>query len=286
MVHSDGRHSARAQGDDRVPPAGPAGTGSQPPRNDGPDVGPAHPADRQRQRVKPGTVIAAAARALRRYWLPILAVAIPVSVVGSGLEVVIDHYVDPSDGLLSVGATLGSTGVTLLGTVLLSGFVGRLVGAAEHGREPMTFVQIARSLPWRRLIAADVLFAVAVVAGLVLLVLPGLAALTLLAVIGPVIEIEHRRVFEAARRSVQLTRRHLGSVVLLATIPLVAASQLEAIAPEPHEVGEIVGFLLVRGLAEGVVEACVAALLVELCFRLIEAAPRSRRGARGPVAPP
>lgn len=273
MAHSDGRRSARGRGDDRVPPAEPARTGIPPPDKDGPDVAAAHPANQRR--VRPGTVIAAAARALRRCWRPILAVAIPVSVVGSGLEVVIDHYVDPSDGLLSVGATLGSTGVTLLGTVLLSGFVGRLVGAAEHGREPMTFLQIARSLPWRRLIAADVLFAVAVVVGLLLLVVPGLAALTLLAVIGPVIEIEHRRVLEAARRSVQLTRRHAGSVLLLATIPLVAASQLEAMAPEPHKAAEIVGFLLVRGLAEGIVEACVAALLVELCFRLIDAAPRS-----------
>jgi hypothetical protein len=225
--------------------------------------------------VKPGLVIATAARAGRRYWLPILALAIPVSLAGSGLEIVIDHYVDPSDGLLSVGATLGSTGVTLLGTVLLSGFVGRVVGAAEHGRKPMTFLQIARSLPWWRLIAADVLLAVAVAVGLLLLIVPGLAALTLLAVIGPVVEIEHRGVFQSARRSVQLTRRHLGSVLLLATVPLIAVAQLEAIAPEPHKAGDIAAFLVVRGLAEGIVEACVAILLVELCFRLIEAAPRS-----------
>ena len=224
--------------------------------------------------MKPGLVIAAAVRAGRRYWLQILALAIPVSVVGSGLEIVIDHYVDPSDALLSVGAALGSTGVTLLGTVLLSGFVCRLVGAAEHGREPMTLLEVARSLPWWRLVAADVVFAVAVVIGLVLFVVPGLAALTLLAVIGPIIEIEHRRVFPAARRSAQLTRRNLGSVVLLATVPLVAVSELEAIAPEPHRAGEIVGFLIVRGLAEGIVEACVAVILVELCFQLIDAAPR------------
>lgn len=220
-------------------------------------------------------VIAVAARAGRRYWLQILALAIPVSVVGSGLEIVIDHYVDPRDAVLSVGAALGSTGVTLLGTVLLSGFVCRLVGAAEHGREPTTLLQVARSLPWWRLVAADVLFAIAVVVGLVLFVVPGLAALTLLAVVGPIIEIEHRQVLPAARRSAQLARRHLGSVVLLATVPLLAVSELEAIAPEPHRAGEIVGFLVVRGLAEGIVEACVAVILAELCFQLIDAAPRS-----------
>jgi hypothetical protein len=100
---------------------------------------------------------------------------------------------------------------------------------------------------------------------------PGLAALTLLAVVGPIIEIEHRQVLPAARRSAQLARHHLGAVLLLATVPLLAVSELEAIAPEPHRAGEIVTFLVVRGLAEGIVEACVAAILAELCFQLIDA---------------
>jgi hypothetical protein len=256
MAHGEGRRSPAAEGDDDARPAVPAAGGGL-------------------QRIKPGLVIAVAARAGRRYWLPILGLAIPVSIVGSGLEVVVDHYVDPSDALLSVGAALGSTGVTLLGTVLLSGFVCRLVGVAEHDLAPKTFLEVARSLPWWRLVAADILFAAAVVIGLLLLVLPGLAALTLLAVIGPVVEIEHRRVWPAARRSVQLTRRHLGSVLLLATIPLIAVSELEAIAPEPHTAGATVATLAVRGLAEGIAEACVALVLVELCFQLIDASPRS-----------
>jgi hypothetical protein len=277
MTQRDGRRSPAADGDNAARPAAPAGGGRRSPDADGRGytARPAHPAGGGRQRIKPGLVIAAAARAGRRYWRPILLLAIPVSIVGSGLEAVVDHYVDPSDALLSVGATLGSTGVTLLGTVLLSGFVCRLVGVAEHDLEPKTFLEVARSLPWWRLVAADLLFALAVVIGLLLLVLPGLAALTLLAVIGPVIEIEHRRVLPAARRSVQLTRRHLASVLLLATLPLVVVSELEAIAPEPHGAGEIVGLLVARGLVEGLAEACVSLLLVELCFQLIEASPRS-----------
>lgn len=221
--------------------------------------------------MRPGKIIAASARAGRRYWWQILAVAIPVSLVGSGLEIVVDHYVDPSDALLSVGATLGSTGISLLGTVLLSGFVCRLVGAAEHGWEPSSLLQVAHCLPWKRLIGADILVALIVVAGLVLLVVPGLAALTLLAVVGPVIEIEHRRILAAVRRSVQLTRRHIWSVLLLATAPLVVAAELEAIAPEPDRSGEIAEFLIIRGLAEGIVEGCLAVVLAELCFQLIAA---------------
>lgn len=199
-----------------------------------------------------------------------LAVAIPVSLVSAALEIVIDHYVDPSDALLSAGATLGSTGITMAGTVLLSGFACGLVGAARQGRDPLRFTQLARSLPWWRLIFADLVVTVAVVCGLVLFVLPGLAALTLLAAVGPVIEIEHRGVVAALHRSVALVRRHVWATLLLATVPLVVVAELEAIAPDPRHVGDIAGFLLVRGLAAGMAEACVAVLLVELSFQLIE----------------
>lgn len=237
------------------------------------------------RRLRPGRIIAAAARAGRRFWWQILAVAIPVSLVSSGLEILIDHYVDPADALLSVGATLGSTGISMLGTVLLSGFACRLVSAAQQRQPPRTVLQVARSLPWWRLIAADLLVSVAVVVGLVLLVVPGLAALTLLAVVGPVIEIEHRQVFAAIRRSAQLARQHLGSVLLLATGPLIVVAELEAIAPEPDRAGEIAEFLLIRGLAEGIVEACLAVILCELCFQLIDADAARRRSGGGTIPP-
>src|SRR6202030_3771053 len=107
MAHDDGRRSGRAEGDDHAPPAGPGAGGSQRPGADGRTSAhrPAYPAEGHRHRGNPGLVIAGAARAGRRYWLQILALAIPVSVVGSGLEIVIDHYVDPSDAVLSVGAS-------------------------------------------------------------------------------------------------------------------------------------------------------------------------------------
>ena len=230
---------------------------------------------RKRERLHPGTIIAAAARAGRQHWWRILGVAIPVSLASSGLEILVDHYVDPSDTLLSVGATIAATGVSLLGTILLAGFISRLVGMAEHGRDPLTFRQVVRALPWVRLLGADVLVAMAVLAGLVLLVIPGLAILTLLSVVCPVIEIEDQRIFPAMRRSAQLTRRHIWTVVLLATLPLLASGEVEAIAPEPGHAGEIAEFLIIRGLAEGIVEAAIALVLVELCFQLIDAARRA-----------
>jgi hypothetical protein len=222
---------------------------------------------RRQPRLPPRAVLAAAVRAGRRDWRRILAVAIAVSLVSSGVEIVVDHFVDPSDGLLSAGASIAATGISLLGTVLLAGFVCRLISAGER----LSLSGVARTLPWGRLAGADVLVSLIAVVGLVLLVVPGLVALTLLAVTGPVIEIEHRKVIAALRRSVRLTRAHPWAVLLLATLPLMVAGELEAIAPEPHHADEIVQFLVVRGLGEGIVEACIALILVELCFRLIDA---------------
>lgn len=226
-------------------------------------------------KLRPGGIISAAAHAGRRDWWQILVVAVPISIIGAGLEIVLEHYVDPSDALLSVSATVAVTGVSILGTVLLSGFVCGLVGAAEHGKERRSLAGTARSLPWRRLVAADILVTITVIVGLLLFVLPGLVALTLLAVVGPVIEIEHRRVRSALRRSAQLARHHIGPVILLGTVPLILATELEAVAPEPDRAGEIAEFLLIRGLAMGIVEACLALLLVELCFSLLDS---ERRG--------
>jgi hypothetical protein len=233
--------------------------------------------------LRPGVILAAAARAGYRDWWRVLAVAIPVSLLSAGAEMLVDHYVDPADSVLSLSASLSATGISLVGTVLLSGFVCRLISAAECGKAAMTLPKVARSLPWGRLIAADLLVSLAVLVGLVLLVIPGLVILTLFAVVGPVIEIEHRKVFAAMRRSVQLTRAHPWTTLLVATVPLALAGEVEALAPEPHHAAEIAEFLIVRGLAEGIVEACIALILVELCFALIDARrPATAVGSGGP----
>jgi hypothetical protein len=232
-------------------------------------------------KLRPGGVLSAAARAGRRDWWQILAVAVPISVISAGLDIVLEHYLDPSNAPLSISATLAVTGVSILGTVLLSGFVCGLVGATQHGIQRRTLAETVRSLPWKRLVVADILVTVAVIIGLVLFIVPGLAALTVLAVVGPVIEIEHRQVLSAFRRSVFLVRQHVGLVILLGTVPLSLAAELEAVAPEPDRGGEIAEFLLIRGLATGIVEACIALLLAELCFLLMDA-DRRRGTAKSP----
>ena len=231
--------------------------------------------------LRPGGILAGAARAGRRNWWQILAVAIPVTVVGAGVEIVIDHYVDPTDAALTTSTELAAAGVSLLGTVLLAGIICRLVGATEHGMQRPNLLAVARSMPWRRLITADLLVAAIVVIGLGLLILPGLVAVTLLAVVGPIIEIEHQRVFDSFRRSAHLVRRRIWLVILLATVPLALVSEVESVAPDPHRTDQIAAFLLIRGIAEGIAEACVALVLVELCFQLIDADRAARKKPPG-----
>jgi hypothetical protein len=226
-------------------------------------------AKRPRPPLPAREVIAAAARSGRRHLHVILAVAVAVSTVSALAEILLDEFIDRADVAVSVAADLSASAVSILGTVLLSGFLCRIVGATEHGQKPATVLQVVRHLPWGRLIRADLLVVVIVVIGVLALIIPGLVAFTLLAIIGPVIEIEGRKVYAALRRSVRLTRQRFWTVALLATLPVILSSMIESFIPHPDDVAEILEVLAVRGIGEGLIEAAIGLILVELCYRLI-----------------
>ncbi len=229
--------------------------------------------DAQDKRSRPALpvreIIAAAARAGRRDLWRIMAVAVAVSTATALVDLAVTHLIDRADLPLSVLGALTSSAVSLLGAVFLSGFLGRIVGRAEHGKKGASVLQVARTLPWSRLARADLLVVVLVVIGLIALIIPGLAALTLFAIVGPVIEIESRPVRAALRRSAHLVRPYFWWVTLLATLPLAVSSQLESLAPEAATPRSILEALAVRGLGVALLEAAIGLTLVELCYRLI-----------------
>jgi hypothetical protein len=215
-------------------------------------------------------ILAGAARAWWQNLWRIVAVAVVVSVLAALADVAVTTLIDHSNLPLTTFGELTSSAVSILGAVFLSGFLCRVVGASEHDGEEVTLGQVVRTLPWFRLVVADLLVVVLVVMGLIALVIPGLAALTLFAIVGPVIEIEDWHVRAALRRSVHLVWPYFWWVALLATVPLAASSELEYLAPEPHTVPQIFEDLAVRGVALGLLEAAIGVVLVELCFRLID----------------
>jgi hypothetical protein len=224
-------------------------------------------------------VLAAATRAGRRDAARILAVAIAVALVTAAGDILVDHFIDPHNATAYTVAGLGTTAVSLLGTVFLSGLVCRLTFAAEAGGQRPGLAQVARSLPWRRLVLGDLAVVVVVLIGVLLLVIPGLIAITFLALTGPVIEIENRSVLGALRRSAQLIRGQYWRCFLLAGLPLILINELEAVLPEPHAGGEIAEVLAIKGLVEGAFEAAISLVLVALTFRLIAMEKAARQAA-------
>lgn len=220
-------------------------------------------------------VVTAAARAGRRHAAPIVAVAVVVSAAASAVEMIVDAVTHRASLPVSLLGHLGTSSVSLLGVVFLSGFLGRLVGEAEHGRTHASVTEVLRTLPWGRLIRGDLLVVVIVTIGLIALVIPGLVAILYLAVVGPVIEIENCPAVAALRRSAHLVRQRVWPVAALATLPTIAASQIPAAFPHPASTGEVLAFLGIR-IGEALVEAALGLVTVELCYRLIQLDAASR----------
>jgi hypothetical protein len=199
------------------------------------------------------------------------------------VEIVVDDFVDRANLPLSLLADLSASAVSILGAVFLSGFLTRLVGDAENGNDSISAREVLRTLPWARLVGADLMVVLLVVIGLIALVIPGLVAITLFAVVGPVIEIENRPVIAALRRSAYLVRQHFWTVALLVTLPVAVASEIDALAPHPSSPRAILATLAIRGFAEALIEAAIGLILVKLCYRLIalDHAPDAAAG-RGP----
>jgi hypothetical protein len=224
-------------------------------------------------------VLAAAARSGRDHAVRILPVAIAVSLLTATGDILVEHLIDPNNGAAWTTAELGTSAVSLLGTVFLSGLICRLTSATEAGGQLPGLGQVARSLPWGRLVLGDLAVVLIVLVGVLLLVIPGLIALTLLVLVGPVIEIEDRKVVAALRRSVRLVRSHYWRCFWLAGLPLILINEVEAVLPEPSGGGEIAEVLAIKGIAEGAVEAAISLVLVALAFRLIAMEKSARQAA-------
>ncbi len=147
-----------------------------------------------------------------------------------------------------VAAALGHSGVALFGDVLYTGIVARAVVAVRQG-EHRSLRETARSLPYLRLAAADVLLALCVGFGLLLVVIPGLILFGWFALIAPAIELEERRLFDAFRRSRELVRGNLLRVLLL-LLPLVVLDDLiSGLVQSKEALGIHSGFLVDWGAA-------------------------------------
>jgi hypothetical protein len=183
--------------------------------------------------------LAGAAVAYRREWALVLGVALAIGVPSAAISLAADRIpaIDVTDSsagaiakavLVLVGVAVGSLGGTVLAGALDA--VMEDVAARHLGRGPRRpLLHVFANLPLGWLIVADLLVTAVTVVGLMLFLVPGLLAIPLLAMTGPLVTIERLRPLAAMRRSIALTRRAFGSVIIALVAPLMIVWVLDGL---------------------------------------------------------
>ena len=221
--------------------------------------------------LRVGDVVRAALRTYReRFWrvagTAFVVFGIIAAIDAFATVLVIDRHV-----ARPVGAAITSTVSAVfsaVGVVVYAGILDKVVGAHLHGHRDLSVREIWTVLPLRRLVAADVVLAVATLVGLALFVVPGVVIFTMWSLVGPVITIEDRSVGSALRRSGQLVRPYFWVTLGLVTVPL----QVEQVVLHAVHYAEIfdhpfVPAFLLNGLLGMVVGSVVGLVEVVLADR-------------------
>jgi hypothetical protein len=177
---------------------------------------------------RPAEVISLYARIGRTYvrWAPsLLALAVVVFVPLGLVHALTVHAEIGSFGfgtglklLALIGATLALAATGLVGEVFYTGAVAISLTHPRDGRPP-SLRQIAGMVNYGPLIAIDLLYGALVAVGLIAFFVPGVLAFVWLGLAAPVVEIEHRGIRAAFRRSIQLVRGK-ALVVAFVLIPI------------------------------------------------------------------
>jgi hypothetical protein len=158
----------------------------------------------------------------------------------------------------------------MAGVVVYAGVLDKVVGAHLHGEPDLSVPEILRVLPLGRLVAADLLLAIATLAGLALFVVPGVIVFTLWCLVGPMITIEGRAVGSAFTRSWQLVRPRFWLTFVLVTLPLqVEQAVLHAIDYTALFDHPVVPAFVLNGFLGSVIGSVVGLIEVVLAYDLI-----------------
>jgi len=154
------------------------------------------------------------------------------------------------------------------GTVFYPGLLDRIVGV-EHGHnERESMASVLRTLPYGRLVLAEVMLFAVTSIGLALFFVPGIIAFTFFGLVGPCITIENRSAIDAFKRSARLVRPHFWLVLLLVTVPIGLEHAVEDVV---HHAVEHESFIVRFGshaLIGIVIGSIVGLVEVHLAFRL------------------
>ena len=151
-----------------------------------------------------------------------LALLVPLAVLDTAAvyaaDRALDDFGDIPEWILFFGLLTGL--LSALGGVFYAGLIDRVVAADQRGHPEYSIREVLETLPYKRLIGADILLVVMTTVGLFLLIVPGVLAFTFFCLVGPLIVSEEIGVRAAFRRCAALVRKHFWMTLMLVSIPL------------------------------------------------------------------
>jgi hypothetical protein len=221
--------------------------------------------------------LAAAAGTYRRRFGVIALAALVVFGISATVDVAADVLADQAGdnpGLVAVVLTMA--GLAVFGTEFFAGLMDRIAAEEERGHARQPLRRILRTLPYGRLIAADLLLALGTALFSLALFVPGILFFTLFSLVGPAVVMEDRKVLSAFGRSRRLVRGHFWLVFLLVTLPIVVEENVvHGIVESFDGLGPLAVFVA-NTLAGAIVGSVVAVVEVTLAHRLALRKPERR----------
>ena len=211
-----------------------------------------------------------------------LAVFAPIDLVVTLATEAAKDAAEKADAL-HVVVWLGSTSVSVAGTtlslILFAGVIDRIVAVDQQGDDDAPLLTILRGLPTMRLILAGTLATALILAGLILLLVPGFMLMVLFCIVGPIVVIEDQRVWASLRRSARLVWPHFWLTTVVVLVPTMLEEELTASlerfswyeSPLVHLSVDVASTIFVGGLI-GVLEVTLAHALIADYRRRTEAA--------------
>jgi hypothetical protein len=193
-------------------------------------------------------------------------VLLPVAAVLFGIQLVIAL-------LLPIGLALILSVLFWVLSLLYQGFVVELVAQSRAGASTASAGDLLRAVTpaLGPLLLISILFAVGVIVGFVLIIVPGLVLITFWCVVVPVEVLERRGVFGSFRRSRDLVRGNgwnVFAVIVIVYVAVLAVSLLSSIVTAP--LGHV-GRDIVQWAVNVAVTPVLALSASVLYFELIDA---------------
>lgn len=229
------------------------------------------PGSKERLRVRP--VLTDGLRVYRGNWMLLVPTAVlvllPQTLVDTALGPLEAHRVETWTDIATLSLLPVGTIASLVGEAFYAGIVAAVVLQWKAGRELPRPSALARTIPYRRLIGADLILAFGAAIGFVLLIVPGVVFLTYFFIAPAVIKLEGLAVRDAFRRSAQLVRGSFWRVLAIGTVVVVGTEVVsEGLTYVVHTLAsELVVSILVDAALEplqGLVTVLVALALIDL----------------------